>query len=39
VREEKPIQDIGGKAKRSKPLGKTRRKCESNISVKVKEVG
>jgi hypothetical protein len=39
VREDKPIQDLGGKAERSKLLGKTRRKCESNISAKVKEVG
>jgi hypothetical protein len=38
VREEKPIQEFGGKAERSKPLGITRRKCESN-SVEVKETG
>jgi len=39
VREEKSIEDSGGKAEPSKPLGITRRKCESNISVKVKESG
>jgi hypothetical protein len=36
VREEKPIQDFGGIAESSKPLGVTRHKYESNISVKVK---
>jgi hypothetical protein len=38
VREEKPIQEFGGKVKRSNPLGITRRKRERNISVKVKEI-
>jgi len=36
---EKPVEDFGGKAEPSKPLGITRRKCERNISVKVKESG
>jgi hypothetical protein len=35
MREEKPMQGTGGKAERSKPLGKNWLKCESNISVKV----
>jgi hypothetical protein len=36
VKEDKPIQDFDSKAERGKPLGITRRKCENNISVKVK---
>jgi len=39
VREDIPMQEFGGKAKRSKPLGITRRKSERNISVTVKETG
>ena len=33
------IQDVGGKPKGKRPLGRPRRRCEDNIKLNLQEVG